>query len=233
MAGRAGRAIVNKGSSLVYSEMSTERKVVKTLKRGDAVVIDMSISGADGEWCRIREENQKISLGWVRCKLLDREQETKLSGVISQTPEVAAPALRSTGGGDERLAESNYMRNAWNIANLLEFNADQWERLPELAERTGVSRCIAEMEAAYVRYGLPTTKPEVDKVPMDDLKKFVPPAAMTRELMPSRRRCDLSELNLSEQVLDLATPEQREKYAVQVKAFRNILATKRATIMRY
>jgi hypothetical protein len=124
------------------------------------------------------------------------------------------------------------MRNAWNFANVLEFSADQRERLPELAERTGVSRCIEEMETAYRRYGLPTTKAEVDKLTQDDLKRLQPnQIAMARELMPSRRRCDLSELSLSEQVLDLATPEQRLEYAFQIKAFRDVLAVKRTTIL--
>jgi hypothetical protein len=54
---------------------------------------------------------------------------------------------------------------------------------------------------------------------------------MARELMPSRQRCDLSELSLSEQVLDLSTSEQRVTYGPQIKSFRELLALKRASIL--
>lgn len=232
MAGSVGRAVVKNDSSSVYSKMSTASEVVRTLKRGDVVVVEMSISGSDGEWCRIREEGRTTSLGYIRCGLLDREQPTKPAIAVPQSPQWAAPTVPSTQGGDVSLVKSTYMRNAWNFANLLEFSVDQRERLPELAERTGVSRCIQEMEAAYRRHGLPMTQPEVDNLTEDDLKRIQPnQIAMARELMPSHRRCNLSELNLSEQVLDLATPEQRERYAFQIKKFREVLTVKRATIV--
>jgi len=231
MAGSAGRAVVKNDSSLVYSKMSTASEVVKTLKRGDVVVVEMSISGSDGEWCRIREESQSTSLGFIRCGLLDREQPTKPEIAIHQSSQLVAPTVPSTDVG-ESLVKSTYMRNAWNFANILEFSEDQREQLPELAERTGVNRCIQEMEAAYRRHGLPMTQAEVDNLSEGDLKKLQPnQIAMARELMPSHRRCDLSELNLSEQVLDLATPEQRERYAFQIKKFREVLTVKRATIV--
>jgi hypothetical protein len=232
MAGPDGRAVVKNDSAPVYSKMSTASEVVRTLKRGDAVVVEMSISGGDGEWCRIREESRTTSLGYIRCGLLEREQPTKPVTVIPQSPQRAAPAVPSTEGGDESIVESTYMRNAWNFASVLEFSEDQRERLPELAERTGVNRCIQEMEAAYRRHGLPTTKAAADQLTEDDRKRLQPnEIAMAREVMPSHRRCNLSELNLSEQVLDLATPEQRERYAFQIKTLRNILTAKRAAIL--
>jgi hypothetical protein len=232
MAGPDGRAVVKSDSSPVYSKMSTASEVVKTLKRGDAVVVEISISGYDGEWCRIREESRTTGLGYIRCGLLDREQPINPAIVIPQSPQQAAPAAPSTAGGDESIVVSTYMRNAWNFAEVLDFSVNQRERLPELAERTGVNQCIQEMEAAYRRHGLPTTKGAADKLTEDDIKRLQPnQIAMAREVMPSHRRCNLSELRLSEQVLDLATPEQRERHAYEIKKFRDVLTIKRAAIL--
>ena len=69
----AGRATVKRDGVLVYAGMSPGSKVVKSLKQGDQVTIDLAITGAEGAWCSISEVGQTIGLGYVRCEDLDRE----------------------------------------------------------------------------------------------------------------------------------------------------------------
>jgi hypothetical protein len=66
-------AIVGSESLRVYTHTSTRSEVVTTLRRGTAVIIDMTIGGrADGEWCLVTQERAPAPLGFVRCASLDR-----------------------------------------------------------------------------------------------------------------------------------------------------------------
>jgi len=57
------QATVKSESLPVYSRMNATSDVVKTLKKGDAVVIEMSVPGeSNTEWCSIQEPTQKASL---------------------------------------------------------------------------------------------------------------------------------------------------------------------------
>jgi predicted nuclease with RNAse H fold len=49
----AGRAIVKTDSLTVYSRMSTESSIVKTLNKGDVIAIEFEIEGPEGAWCSI------------------------------------------------------------------------------------------------------------------------------------------------------------------------------------
>jgi predicted Zn-dependent protease len=70
----AGRATVKLESLNLYSEMSTTGAVVKSLKKGDVVVIDLEIIGAGMSWCRVKELGQTSASGFVQCQDLEREQ---------------------------------------------------------------------------------------------------------------------------------------------------------------
>src|SRR5437867_2234411 len=60
----AAQATVKNESQPVYAERDTGGAVVKTLHRGDAVEIEMSITGEGGvQWCSIRESGQNARLG--------------------------------------------------------------------------------------------------------------------------------------------------------------------------
>lgn len=58
----------------VHYKMSRNSPVVKTLKRGDSVAIELKIHDEDGEWCGIREEGQTGISGFVLCEYLEEEE---------------------------------------------------------------------------------------------------------------------------------------------------------------
>ena len=69
----AGRALVKADSVVIYSQMSVESKVVKTLKNGDVVTVEVEVEGRDGAWCGIAEHGQSMISGYVQCRHLERE----------------------------------------------------------------------------------------------------------------------------------------------------------------
>ena len=72
----------------VYARMDEISNVVTTLKRGDAVVIEMSVLGkGNTEWCSIRDLTAKTTLGYVRCEFLSRPP----AAVAAPAPVQAAP----------------------------------------------------------------------------------------------------------------------------------------------
>jgi thiol-disulfide isomerase/thioredoxin len=52
--------------------MSTASRVVKSLKKGDAVTVDFEIQGTGQAWCGVIEAGQTKRLGYVPCKDLER-----------------------------------------------------------------------------------------------------------------------------------------------------------------
>ncbi len=69
---QAGRAAVKTETLTVYSQMSTASRVVKSLKKGDAVTVDFEIQGAGQAWCGVIEAGQTKRLGYAPCKDLER-----------------------------------------------------------------------------------------------------------------------------------------------------------------
>jgi hypothetical protein len=69
----AGRAVVNESSVSVYARMHTGSDVVKSLGKGDPVMVDFSISTPDGSWCSIVEPGKQELSGYVLCRFLDRD----------------------------------------------------------------------------------------------------------------------------------------------------------------
>ncbi len=67
-------AIVKADSLIVYSGMTTESDVVKTLKKGETVTVELEVSGPHGAWCGITEKGQKEISGFVLCEYLERAE---------------------------------------------------------------------------------------------------------------------------------------------------------------
>jgi thiol-disulfide isomerase/thioredoxin len=67
-----GRATVKGEALSVYSEMSRSSRVVKSLKRGDALVVAFEIQAGTDDWCKIREARSIQWLGFVACQQIDR-----------------------------------------------------------------------------------------------------------------------------------------------------------------
>jgi hypothetical protein len=68
------RATVECDPVVVYSQMSTQSKVLSNLKKGDIVTIDLEFIGAYGAWCSVAEPGKRVRLGFVKSECLEREQ---------------------------------------------------------------------------------------------------------------------------------------------------------------
>jgi predicted negative regulator of RcsB-dependent stress response len=70
----SANATVSPESLPVYSEMATASTVVRTLKKGDAVIVDFEIKTTE-KWCSVRLVAQAVKLGFVQCQGLARQQQ--------------------------------------------------------------------------------------------------------------------------------------------------------------
>jgi hypothetical protein len=67
------RATVKIDSLEVHSEMSENSRVLKSLKKGDIVNVEVEIEGSAGKWCGITEEGQPDVIGYVLCRDLNQK----------------------------------------------------------------------------------------------------------------------------------------------------------------
>ena len=67
-----GRATVKSEALTVYNEMSRSSEVVKSLNKGDALVVAFEIQAGTDDWCKIREAGADEWLGFVACQQIDR-----------------------------------------------------------------------------------------------------------------------------------------------------------------
>jgi thiol-disulfide isomerase/thioredoxin len=67
-----GRGTVKSEVLTVYSEMSRSSGVVKSLKKGDALVVAFEIQAGADHWCKIREAGSSEWLGFAACQQIDR-----------------------------------------------------------------------------------------------------------------------------------------------------------------
>jgi predicted aspartyl protease len=88
-AASSGAVIRNNGVPL-YSEMSASSPVLRSLKKGDPVDIDIEIQDPEGSWCGIIEQGQTSVAGYVRCKDLERPLRKELWRQVGSTPRESA-----------------------------------------------------------------------------------------------------------------------------------------------
>jgi hypothetical protein len=70
------QATVKAASLAVYSSMSTDSDVVKTLAQGTVVRILLAVTGADGNWCSIAPQGGSSRIGYVPCSELERQKDS-------------------------------------------------------------------------------------------------------------------------------------------------------------
>jgi thiol-disulfide isomerase/thioredoxin len=100
-----GHATVNSETLIVYSEMSHSSDVVKTLKKGDALVYGFEIQIHNDDWCKIREAGSSEWIGFVDCQQIERIKPPSfpsysteiLRGTASGRPSGAQGGGRSSG----------------------------------------------------------------------------------------------------------------------------------------
>jgi hypothetical protein len=86
----------------VYSQMSIESMIVKYLRGGDVVAIDLEIVGSDPPWSLVRQEGRKVRLGFVQSECLETTEPPSFTKWQSQSPR---PRLSSTPDSDLRSTE--------------------------------------------------------------------------------------------------------------------------------
>jgi predicted aspartyl protease len=81
----SGGAVIRSDAVPLYSEMSASSPVLKSLKKGDPVVVDIEIEDPEGAWCGIIEQGQTSIAGYVRCKDLERPPREQLWRQVGST----------------------------------------------------------------------------------------------------------------------------------------------------
>jgi predicted negative regulator of RcsB-dependent stress response len=91
---RAGKATVKAATLPVYSEMDPTSDVVRTLKKGDALVVNLEIANATGDWCSVSLPGASATLGYVSCGALEVAMPR-----ITVAPSLPGPGDTSSGSG--------------------------------------------------------------------------------------------------------------------------------------
>jgi hypothetical protein len=217
------QAIVKSESVQVHSKMDETSDVVMTLKKGDAVVIEISFLGKGNvEWCSIRETTRKQGLGYVRCEFLVRSAASKAAaGRVQAVPVQSAvpgagqqpashgywePAHKDT------LGEFRYLTYARILATNFGFSQGQKDQSLKIADRIGLLACI-EDTGSYARQGL--TPPDL----------FLTPRSHRTT------QCDWTFQSFIEQVFALVTPEQQASNQATYARFREEIASHRRALI--
>ncbi len=87
----------------VYREMSAHSAVIATLKAGDKVRIDWSVTVAEGAWCSVSRTEQPQASGFVLCDRLERQ-------MTGGGPAPVAPKAQAIKSGAPTLSQ------AWGLA---------------------------------------------------------------------------------------------------------------------
>jgi cytochrome c biogenesis protein CcmG/thiol:disulfide interchange protein DsbE len=96
-----GHATVKSETLVVYSEMSHSSDLVKTLKKGDALVYGFEIQIHNDDWCKIREAGSSEWIGFVDCEQIERVKPPSFPGYSTEILRGAASGRPSgaQGGG--------------------------------------------------------------------------------------------------------------------------------------
>jgi tetratricopeptide (TPR) repeat protein len=70
----SSNAVIKDDAVSVYSEPKVKSKVVKSLKKGDVVVVEFEIDRSDEAWCGITEKGENAMRGYIQCRYLEREK---------------------------------------------------------------------------------------------------------------------------------------------------------------
>jgi len=146
----AGSARVIAEELPVHEAASSSSEAIRTLKREQAVIVDIRVAGAGGRWCGIRSEAKREAGGYVLCSLL--EQVGSQTKAPQYTPIAEAPG--GTGGGEPtaRPADPPPAPEAWMDA--LGFDGRQREHAMTLLETSGVSGCRGSLATLFQNLGI-------------------------------------------------------------------------------
>ncbi len=167
-----GESKVSVDSAEVHSQMSRTSPIVKTLKRGDAVVVELSLEGAGENWCSISEQATSRTLGYIPCAQIEMQKPDSAAWQRAEQAPRGAAAAQGVGkppAGDP-LAEilkvcpalknptpqrfADFLQGAACAAMLQGgsprlYTPAQLNRIQAIAERTGAQACYEQLIAGY------------------------------------------------------------------------------------
>ncbi len=100
----AGKAVVHSDSLAVHSRATEKSKVVKSLRKGDRVSVELEVETEEGSWCGVVEESKSALSGYVRCRDLERKPASRKWKSVGTTggAEPAHEAAKSPQSGKIR-----------------------------------------------------------------------------------------------------------------------------------
>jgi hypothetical protein len=94
LAGQSGwKAAVKSDGVPVYAGMSSSSRLVKSLNKGAAVLIETDLATAQGHWCSIREPGSAARTGYVLCDNLEREKAASTSSAVARAAPPSKEAI--------------------------------------------------------------------------------------------------------------------------------------------
>jgi tetratricopeptide (TPR) repeat protein len=90
----AGKATVKAATLPVYSDMDPTSDVVRTMKKGDALTVNLEIANSTGDWCSVSLPGQSATLGYANCGALQVAMPH-----ISVAPSLPEPVESSADAG--------------------------------------------------------------------------------------------------------------------------------------
>ncbi len=132
----------------VYSRMSTESDVVKTLAQGTVVRILLTMTSEEGSWCSIASQNGSSRIGYVSCSGLDRPKDisavdarggSRIEILIGISHLPAQPSKRQTHGSEELGLAGQ------TLAPLPGYSWSSYPKTLVIAIRRGCPYCDASM----------------------------------------------------------------------------------------
>ena len=148
-----GSAVVKSDELTVYSKMSAASKVVKTINRGETVVVRLELMGSGGSWCGITQGEEQKIIGFVTCEHLERgitrEEEWQLIDVPNATS--GNRTTKATINGNQVLVPVTvtYGRNRVQILAVLDTGAYMTVISSEIASRLKID--LERSEKALLR----------------------------------------------------------------------------------
>lgn len=123
---RTGKATVKTAKLTVYSEMDPTSEVVRTLKKGDALVVNFEIANTTGDWCSVSLAGASSPLGYAACGSLTvamphASVAPSLPGPGDAAPEAGVP---ESGAGRRRVRIDVRMPSAAASAALAKLRAE-------------------------------------------------------------------------------------------------------------
>ena len=183
-----------------------------TLKRGDAVSVQLTVSSSEGNWCEVTGFAGSGTSGFMRCADLEREPAVRKPPATyiapappptaAGKPPAVAPRPRPAPLSLVEIAVREYLYPVQRWAEAFDFTADQQTALTELAGRIGVTACRKRMEAHVKEYEPEHTYP-LRTPPRERVVQMV------RDYNRFAHPCMMKRLELLERLPAMLTPGQQ------------------------